>query len=131
MSAKPTSSTQAGDFRPEELLGQLKAEQLSRNYDTTVRFIEAVLGVRLDACSLRESLRDGVVLCRLINKLRPGAVKRINTRSIPFTQMENISNFLAAAQSLGLDSSDLFQTVDLYEGKNMPRVVMTLLTIAR
>ncbi|KAJ2613095.1 Protein kinase of the Mitotic Exit Network [Coemansia sp. RSA 1365] len=131
MSAKPAPSTQAGDFRPEELLGQLKAEQLSRNYDTTVRFIEAVLGVRLDACSLRESLRDGVVLCRLINKLRPGAVKRINTRSIPFTQMENISNFLAAAQSLGLDSSDLFQTVDLYEGKNMPRVVMTLLTIAR
>ncbi|KAJ2562841.1 Protein kinase of the Mitotic Exit Network [Coemansia sp. RSA 1813] len=45
--------------------------------------------------------------------------------------MENISNFLAAAQKLGLDSTDLFQTVDLYEGKNMPRVVMTLLTIAR
>ncbi|KAJ2645230.1 Protein kinase of the Mitotic Exit Network, partial [Coemansia sp. RSA 1285] len=45
--------------------------------------------------------------------------------------MENISNFLAAAQKLGLDSADLFQTVDLYEGKNMPRVVMTLLTIAR
>ncbi|KAJ2807374.1 Protein kinase of the Mitotic Exit Network [Coemansia guatemalensis] len=131
MSVKPASSTQAVDFRPEELLGQLKAEQLSRNYDTTVKFIETVLGVRLDACSLRESLRDGVVLCRLINKLRPGAVKRINTRNIPFTQMENISNFLAAAQSLGLDSSDLFQTVDLYEGKNMPRVVMTLLTIAR
>ncbi|KAJ2078885.1 Protein kinase of the Mitotic Exit Network [Coemansia sp. RSA 988] len=131
MPVKPTPSTQTGDFRPEELLGQLKAEQLSRNYDTTVKFIEAVLGVRLHACSLREGLRDGVVLCRLINKLRPGAVKRINTRSIPFTQMENISNFLAAAQSLGLDSSDLFQTVDLYEGKNMPRVVMTLLTIAR
>ncbi|KAJ2378044.1 Protein kinase of the Mitotic Exit Network, partial [Coemansia sp. RSA 2611] len=45
--------------------------------------------------------------------------------------MENIGNFLSAAQSLGLDSSDLFQTVDLYEGKNMPRVIMTLLAIAR
>ncbi|KAJ1941791.1 Protein kinase of the Mitotic Exit Network, partial [Linderina pennispora] len=45
--------------------------------------------------------------------------------------MENISNFLEAAGKLGLQSTDLFQTVDLYEGKNMPRVIMTLLTIAR
>ncbi|KAJ1726528.1 Protein kinase of the Mitotic Exit Network, partial [Coemansia biformis] len=131
MSAKLTPSVGLGDFRPEELFGQLKAEQLSRNYDMAVRFIDAVLGLQLEACTLRESLRDGVVLCRLINALRPGAVKRINTKGLPFTQMENISNFLAAAQSLGLESSDLFQTVDLYEGKNMPRVVMTLLTIAR
>ncbi|KAJ2801832.1 Protein kinase of the Mitotic Exit Network, partial [Coemansia helicoidea] len=131
MSAKSTPGGGMGDFRPEELLGQLKAEQLSRNYDMAVRFIDAVLGLQLEACSLREDLRDGVVLCRLINALRPGAVKRINTKGLPFTQMENISNFLAAAQSLGLASSDLFQTVDLYEGKNMSRVVMTLLTIAR
>ncbi|KAJ1799643.1 Protein kinase of the Mitotic Exit Network [Coemansia sp. RSA 2399] len=120
-----------GGFQPEELFGQLKAEQVSRNYDMAARFIEAVLGQHVDASRLNESLRDGVVLCRLINTLRPGAVKRINTKTLPFTQMENISNFLAAAQKLGLDSADLFQTVDLYEGKNMPRVVMTLLTIAR
>ncbi|KAJ1867777.1 Protein kinase of the Mitotic Exit Network [Coemansia sp. RSA 989] len=130
MELKPTS-VQLGEFRPEELFGQLKAEQQSRNHDTAVKFIEAVLGEHLDACTLRESLRDGVVLCRLINALRPGSVKRINTKRLPFTQMENISNFLAAAQKLGLDSSDLFQTVDLYEGKNMPRVIMTLLAIAR
>ncbi|KAJ2848071.1 Protein kinase of the Mitotic Exit Network, partial [Coemansia brasiliensis] len=130
MELKPTS-VQFGEFRPEELFGQLKAEQQSRNHDTAVKFIEAVLGEHLDTCTLRESLRDGVVLCRLINALRPGSVKRINTKRLPFTQMENISNFLAAAQKLGLDSSDLFQTVDLYEGKNMPRVIMTLLAIAR
>ncbi|KAJ2655596.1 Protein kinase of the Mitotic Exit Network [Coemansia sp. RSA 1200] len=124
-------SSHFGDFQPEELLGQLKAEQLSRNYDVAAKFIEAVLGLHVDASRLNEGLRDGVILCRLINALRPGAVKRINTKALPFTQMENISNFLAAAQKLGLDSADLFQTVDLYEGKNMPRVVMTLLTIAR
>ncbi|KAI8320483.1 hypothetical protein GQ54DRAFT_243378, partial [Martensiomyces pterosporus] len=96
-----------------------------------VKFIETVLGLQLDASTLRESLRDGVLLCRLINALHPGAIKRINTKTLPFTQMENIGNFLAAARKLGLESTDLFQTVDLYEGKNMPRVIMTLLTIAR
>ncbi|KAJ2747813.1 Protein kinase of the Mitotic Exit Network [Coemansia sp. BCRC 34301] len=131
MTTKSTHGAHLGDFQPEELLGQLKAEQQSRNYDTAIRFIDAVLGLQLDASTLRDSLRDGVVLCHLINTLRPGAIKRINTRSLPFTQMENIGNFLAAARKLGLESSDLFQTVDLYEGKNMPRVIMTLLTIAR
>ncbi|KAJ2065639.1 Protein kinase of the Mitotic Exit Network [Coemansia sp. S146] len=131
MTTKSAHGTSLGDFQPEELLGQLKAEQQSRNYDTAIKFIDAVLGLQLDASTLRDSLRDGVVLCHLINKLRPGAIKSINTRSLPFTQMENISNFLAAARKLGLESTDLFQTVDLYEGKNMPRVIMTLLTIAR
>ncbi|KAJ2025659.1 Protein kinase of the Mitotic Exit Network, partial [Coemansia sp. S610] len=131
MTTKSAHGTHLGDFQPEELLGQLKAEQQSRNYDTAIKFIDAVLGLQLDASTLRDSLRDGVVLCHLINKLRPGAIKSINTRRLPFTQMENISNFLAAARKLGLESTDLFQTVDLYEGKNMPRVIMTLLTIAR
>ncbi|KAJ1824347.1 Protein kinase of the Mitotic Exit Network, partial [Coemansia sp. RSA 2599] len=131
MSVRQAATVHFGDFQPEELLGQLKAEQQTRNYDTAAKFIEAVLGIHMDASNLKSSLRDGVILCRLINTLRPGAIKRINTKSLPFTQMENISNFLAAARKLGLKSTDLFQTVDLYEGKNMPRVVMTLLTIAR
>ncbi|KAF9900374.1 hypothetical protein BX616_002607 [Lobosporangium transversale] len=45
--------------------------------------------------------------------------------------MENISNFLNAAKQLGVQSSDLFQTVDLYEGKDMNQVVSTILTLER
>jgi hypothetical protein len=33
--------------------------------------------------------------------------------------MENIGNFLRAAQAYGVLETDLFQTVDLYEAKNM------------
>jgi hypothetical protein len=36
--------------------------------------------------------------------------------------MANIGNFLKAAKELGLEDSDLFQTVDLYEAKNMTSV---------
>lgn len=38
-------------------------------------------------------------------------------------QMENISNFLAVTQSLGVNKIDLFQTVDLYEAQNIPLVI--------
>jgi len=38
------------------------------------------------------------------------------------TQMDNISNFLDAAESLGVQRYQLFRTVDLYEGKDMVQV---------
>lgn len=36
--------------------------------------------------------------------------------------MENIACFLAGAEKLGVPKHDLFQTVDLYEKKNMTQV---------
>ncbi len=53
---------------------------------------------------------------RLANKLQPGSVKKIQKVNAPFVQMENISAFLEAARSMGLQTHELFQTVDLYEG---------------
>lgn len=39
-----------------------------------------------------------------------------------YIQMENISNFLAVCDKLGVAKTDQFQTVDLYEDQNMPQV---------
>ncbi|TPX55969.1 hypothetical protein PhCBS80983_g04896 [Powellomyces hirtus] len=68
---------------------------------------------------------------RLINKLRPGSIRVISTRDAPFLQMENINRFLTASKNLGLKGHELFQTVDLFEGKEMQQVIVTILTIAR
>ncbi len=57
-----------------------------------------------------------------MNKLRPGAVAKVNAGKMPFVQMENISNYLAACGNLRMATHDLFQTVDLYEEKNMNQV---------
>ncbi|KAI8139428.1 kinase-like domain-containing protein [Fennellomyces sp. T-0311] len=45
--------------------------------------------------------------------------------------MANISLFLQGARELGLHNSELFQTVDLYEAKDMGAVVNTILSLAR
>ena len=46
--------------------------------------------------------------------------------------MENISNFLEAAKTyFNLKSTDLFQTIDLFEAKDMQRVHGTILSLAR
>ncbi|KAG0346710.1 hypothetical protein BG005_000577, partial [Podila minutissima] len=110
---------------------RLREEQLQTRVKAAQAFIEKTLGVVLPSGDLHESLKDGVILCKLANRLRPGTVQQISLKNLPFVKMENIGNFLIAAKQLGVQSSDLFQTVDLYEGKDMTQVVSTILTLER
>uniref|UniRef100_A0A8C8SFW2 Transgelin n=1 Tax=Pelusios castaneus TaxID=367368 RepID=A0A8C8SFW2_9SAUR len=82
--------------------------------------------------NFQEWLKDGTVLCRLINSLYPkgqGPVAKIQSSSMAFKQMEQISQFLRAAEHYGIAPTDIFQTVDLWEGKNMACVQRTLMNL--
>jgi len=78
-----------------------------------------------------EKLKDGQILCKLINVLQPGSVPKINESKMAFKQMENIGSFLDSCVQFGCDKLDLFQTVDLYEGVNMPGVICGLHALGR
>lgn len=84
-----------------------------------------------EADSIQEKLKDGVILCNLINYLQPGSVKKINTSKMAFKQMENIGNYLDATYLYGVNKNDSFQTVDLYEGQNMASVITELHALGR
>lgn len=45
--------------------------------------------------------------------------------------MENISNFLKAAEDYGCDRGDLFQSVNLTEGQNMQAVIQGIQALGR
>lgn len=45
--------------------------------------------------------------------------------------MENVGNFLKAINHAGVATHDQFQTVDLYENKNIVQVIDTILTFSR
>jgi len=84
----------------------------------------------------QESLKDGVLLCELINALHPGSVKKINRVQggafKQFKDMENISNFLKAIQSYGVKENDLFQTANLTDKRNgMAHVLCCLHAVGR
>ncbi len=60
---------------------------------------------------------------RLMNSLKEGIIPKVNEgASNPYKQMENISNFLKAAIEFGCDKGDLFQTVELHEGRDLGQV---------
>uniref|UniRef100_A0A8C1NJ46 Transgelin n=2 Tax=Cyprinus carpio TaxID=7962 RepID=A0A8C1NJ46_CYPCA len=77
-------------------------------------------------------LMDGTILCRLINSLYPCGkepIKKITETPVAFKQMEKISQFLQAAEAYGVITTDIFQTVDLWEGKDMAAVQRTLMAL--
>jgi len=83
-----------------------------------------------------EWLKSGHILCALMNQLAPGSVRKINqTANVKMAALrmnkeyENISFFLSACTDYGIDKNDLFQTVDLYEGQNLPQVQMTIFKV--
>ncbi|RUS90131.1 hypothetical protein EGW08_002098 [Elysia chlorotica] len=118
--------------------------KIQSKYDETLEqearlWIEAVLGEPIAGDSneplgmnkFHGVLKDGTVLCRLINAIKPGSVKKINASPMAFKQMENISNFLSACEAIEIKKFDLFQTADLYDKTNMPQVVNGIYALGR
>ncbi|KAJ3192080.1 Transgelin [Irineochytrium annulatum] len=94
-------------------------------------WIESVLNEPLPSDNFHEALKNGVVLCKLIGALSPSNAVKYNTSNLAFKQMENISNFLVAAEKVGVKKAELFQTVDLYEAKNMVQVIDFIYALSR
>ena len=86
-----------------------------------VSYIEKMTGSKVDLSGedgngLCAALKDGQLLCAVANAVRPGIVKKVNKKNLPAIQMENIGLFLSACVELGLASTDLFHTPDLWDG---------------
>lgn len=91
-------------------------------------WIEGVTGEAFQG-EFAEELRDGRRLCNLVNAIKPGFVRRVNNSpGMPFKQMENISNFLKACRAVGVPEYSLFETVDLFELKDLGIVVKCLVS---
>ena len=93
-------------------------------------WIETILGEKFKE-SYEDSLRDGQILCHLINKLAPGSVNKINTTGAQFKLMENIQKFQKACIAYGVNEVDVFQTVDLWEKKDISQVTTTIYALGR
>ncbi|KAI8942797.1 hypothetical protein NX059_000840 [Plenodomus lindquistii] len=96
-------------------------------------WIEDTLGERLPAGDLLDALKDGTVLCRLVNLAIPSPGVRFKKSAMPFIQMENISHFLRACEQppLNMPAHDRFLTVDLYESKDPAQVLQCLGAFSR
>lgn len=87
-------------------------------------WVEQVTGAPFpEGKSFHESLKDGQILCKLVNIIQAGTVPKIYEGDMAFKQRENIVNYLEGCKKLGMNESDCFVTQDLFEGDNMIVVV--------
>lgn len=122
-----------------EIANKINAKYDADDEKTVVAWIASVIHYNGAVPSGKDAvhtwLRDGNILCSVINTLKPGTIRKVHKWD-EFTatpsamrknkEQENISFFLKAADDFGVQKTDLFQTVDLYEQQNMAQVLSTI-----
>ncbi|XP_077188943.1 guanine nucleotide exchange factor VAV3 isoform X2 [Paroedura picta] len=85
---------------------------------------------------LAQTLRDGVLLCQLLNNLRAHSInlKEINLRPqmSQFLCLKNIRTFLTAChETFGMKKSELFEAFDLFDVRDFGKVIEALSKLSR
>ncbi|XP_016143921.1 LIM and calponin homology domains-containing protein 1-like [Sinocyclocheilus grahami] len=80
------------EWRPQSAVGYEAA------YSEAQRWIEAVTKKKFGSSNFRSSLENGLLLCDLINKIRPGVVKKLNRLSTPIAGLVNLDKHLHVQQ---------------------------------
>lgn len=103
-----------------------------------LQWIEELTGEKLESTSGDQEtfftqLKDGVVLCKLINSIQPDSIpeKKIKSSKLPFVCMELIQLFNNKAVELGVAKHETFQSISLYEKQDLYSVLICLSSLAR
>ena len=136
-----------------------KQAQLLARRRAVAEWVQAVVGVTLPIdtdMDFRAALRDGTVLCRLLNAVRPGTIPKVlsnmwshrlshmsstQVEDVSSTSgtgerirsMENVVNFLKAVRALGLPYTTAFNMPDLEAAgpEERPRVAECIMALKR
>lgn len=118
-----------GNFKAVNNFGLDKeiADRMNAKYDKNLEadiqsWIEDELGMKFDK-DFGEMLKNGVVLCELVNKIYPGKVKKINRAGGLFRFQENITNFIRVCREVGVNEASLFPTESLAQLKDLNQVL--------
>eukprot|EP00761_Pharyngomonas_kirbyi_P013726 gb/GECH01013755.1/.p1 GENE.gb/GECH01013755.1/~~gb/GECH01013755.1/.p1 ORF type:complete len:1598 (+),score=438.48 gb/GECH01013755.1/:1-4794(+) len=125
-------------FNAVEFMTQLRCVQLWMSQVLAENQMEDSNIQSLTPSDFIDSIADGAILCRVANRLHlPKSVPDHQIRTLSpssrkqsFKTTDNIIRFLDSAKSSGLTSSFLFDVADLYEKKNLPRVIGSLYALA-
>ncbi|XP_077135962.1 LIM and calponin homology domains-containing protein 1 isoform X2 [Ranitomeya variabilis] len=82
------------------------------------KWIEQVTGRSFGDKDFRTGLENGILLCELLNAIKPGLIKKINRLPTPIAGLDNVTLFLRGCKELGLKESQLFDPGDLQDSAN-------------
>jgi Ras GTPase-activating-like protein IQGAP2/3 len=92
-------------------------------------WIEKIIGEEIPSSSelATDALRDGVILAKLTRHFQPNLVRRIiSPGKLQFKHTENINAFFQFLDIVRMPDLFRFELTDLYDKKNIPRVIFCL-----
>lgn len=118
-----------------EVQNKVNAKYDASDAQRALEWVKSHIGEEFDCAgsmdNFQEQLKDGQRLCKLMNALKPGSIKKINASALVFKQMENLNNFQQACKAVGVPEMETFQAVDLIERVNLHQVVLCINGLAR
>ena len=121
------------------------AQRMKDKYDPdleakALKWIAAIVGRQapvvsgVDGDALYLWLKDGVILCDLLNAIKPGTVPKskitYNTRH-HLEERENINLYLAGCVALGIPSQDMCLMSDLHSRRSISAVLSNIYALGR
>lgn len=76
------------------------------------------------------AIKSGVVLCKLLNKIKPNTVGKIYEGNVAYLQMENVGRYIKGCLEIGVSPTEMFETNDLVNEKNLSMVLSHLYALA-
>lgn len=102
-----------------------------------LEWVEKVTNCEVDKTDVWACLKSGVLLCKLMNGIKDGAIPRFAERPAKkrtslhlLEEIDNIKLYLAACKALGLGATQLFDLEDLLKGRGMIQVMHNLYCVA-
>ena len=77
-----------------------------------------------------EEIRDGVELCELLNKIKPGTCKKFKKSKIVFVCRNNLTIFRKGCIDIGIDEGRVIIPSDLYDRQNLNQVISNLYCVS-
>ncbi len=116
-----------------EFEGVVEAAYATSEEKGAAEWVQRVLEEPLRAFpsnTLSRNLKDGTLVCRLLNKVKPGTVKTIHNSPMGTYQMLNIEAFRLGCLNLGIPESYICDASIISEMKSASQIVHTILAIA-
>jgi len=105
-----------------DLQDKMKAKYDPEAEEAVKAWIEEVLEIEWEGDFL-EFLKDGQILCKLINTIKPKSARKVTKMKAPFKCRENICKYLEGCKKIGMKETDCFVATDLYDGHNKIAVI--------
>ncbi len=140
-----SAPTENGEYHPHiktaEEMDEERREHIAYEYlcrmEEAKKWIESFIQDKLpEVTAFEKTIRNGVVLAKLSAKFAPTVVSerkifdaneaRYEENGLHFRHTDNINYFLKALDFLGLPEIFKPETTDVYDGKNIPRVIYCL-----